>query len=277
VMAVQNGDPTPTSARWMRTDSRTAAPAVGLSPDQGAGGAEYLVVLEGHFVARLAKVPSGAQASTGTTLAFTLDPKTHEVRDWGVTDRSVDLPGLRPFRLTPIPAPTSPRVCSLLTQPEIERTLDTSVTHVSQLTKEDFKMPPPAGSAVCRYTTTRHASLTLELRPISWEAYRRTYLDRGPSYVVQKVHGIGRGARFTGCATLSVFLQDRALLLSLQHGTCRAVGALKTLAKIAEVRILDLNVPTSFSSGTQLPPQARITPAPGGGATESASQSAPPP
>jgi hypothetical protein len=96
VMAIQNGDPTPTSARWMRTDSRTAAPAVGLSPDQGTGGAEYLVVLEGHFVARLAKVPSGTQAPTGTTLAFTLDPKTHEVLDYGVTDRSVDLPGLLP-------------------------------------------------------------------------------------------------------------------------------------------------------------------------------------
>src|SRR3954452_3247395 len=128
VTAFQNDDATPTSARWMLTDSRTAAPAVGLSPDQATGGVEYLVVLEGNFVAQLAKVPSGAQAPTGTTLAFTLDPRSHEVVDYAVTNRSVHLPGLLPFRLMPVSAPSSPRVCSLLTAPEIARTLDTTVT-----------------------------------------------------------------------------------------------------------------------------------------------------
>src|SRR5207253_2044767 len=43
-MAFNNADPTPTSAKWVLTDSKTAAPAVGLSPDQVSGAAEYLVV-----------------------------------------------------------------------------------------------------------------------------------------------------------------------------------------------------------------------------------------
>ncbi|MFL5736323.1 MAG: hypothetical protein ACJ76P_03165 [Actinomycetota bacterium] len=252
-MALQNGDATPTSARWLRTDAKTAAPAVGLSPDQATGGVEFLVVLEGNFVGQLAKVPSGSQAPTGTRLAITLDPKTHQVLDYGVTNRSVELPGLLPFRLAPVPAPSSPRVCSLLTAAEVARALDTTVRNVSQLTKEDFMVPQRAGSAAGRYTTSRSTSLTLALSPISWEAYRRTYLSPGPSDVVEKVRGIGRGARFEGCNELSVFSGGHVLSLGLQRGACDAADELKSLARIALVRILDLNVPTSFTSSPQPP------------------------
>jgi hypothetical protein len=98
-MASQNQDPSPTSARWVLTDARTAAPAVGLTPDQTSGQAEYLVVLEGHFVGVGAKIPSGAEVPTGTTLVFTLNPADHQVLDWGVGDETVDVPGLVPFEL----------------------------------------------------------------------------------------------------------------------------------------------------------------------------------
>ncbi len=98
-MATDNDDPTPTSARWVLTDSRTAAPAVGLSADQGNGNAEYLVALEGTFVANLAPRPAGTDAPTGTTLVFTLDPVTHQVNDVGVSNQTIDIPGLAPFDL----------------------------------------------------------------------------------------------------------------------------------------------------------------------------------
>ncbi len=98
-MASNNRDPDPASARWLLTDQKTAATAVGLTADQVSGGPEYLVVLTGHFTAVLAKGPIGAPAPEGTTLVFTADPATHMILDWGVSNESVDIPGLRAFSL----------------------------------------------------------------------------------------------------------------------------------------------------------------------------------
>ena len=100
-MAKANEDPRPTSAYWVYTDGATIAPAVGLTPDQASAAKEYLVILHGSFTAVGAKVPSGDPVPTGTVLSFTLDPKTHEVLDWGVTDHAVDVAGLQSFSLTP--------------------------------------------------------------------------------------------------------------------------------------------------------------------------------
>ncbi len=99
-MAKNNDDPDPTSAWWVLTDEKTAAPAVGLTPDQVSGDPQYLVVLQGDFVALMASRPGGVDAPSGTTLVFTVDPATHQVMDWGVTNVAVDLPGLLPFELT---------------------------------------------------------------------------------------------------------------------------------------------------------------------------------
>ena len=101
-MAIRNKDPNPTSAYWLLADPATIAPVVGLSPDQSSGpGQEYLVVLHGSFTARGAKIPTGTAVPTGSVLTFTLDPKSHQVLDWGVGHQVVDIPGLRPFIFRP--------------------------------------------------------------------------------------------------------------------------------------------------------------------------------
>ncbi|MBI3648496.1 MAG: hypothetical protein HY240_07100 [Actinobacteria bacterium] len=105
--ASNNRDPNPTSARWVFTDSKTAAPALGLTADQANGEPEYLVVLTGDFTAILAKGPIGAPAPKGTTLVFTADPWTHMILDWGVSNKPVDVPGLRAFSLAPSPSTDS--------------------------------------------------------------------------------------------------------------------------------------------------------------------------
>ncbi len=106
-MVKNNGGVTPTSARWVLTDAKAAAPSVGLNPDEVDADPRYLVVLEGDFVALMASRPPGADAPKGTTLVFAADPATHQVTDWGVTNEPIDVPGLADFDLLgPSPAPT---------------------------------------------------------------------------------------------------------------------------------------------------------------------------
>lgn len=110
-IAAVNDDPNPTSAEWVLTSSKLIAPAVGLTPDQ-VSGREYLVVLHGQFTDTGAYTPPGVPAPTGTVVAFTLDPTTHQVQDFGVGNQTVDVPGLQPFTLAttnvPTPSPASP-------------------------------------------------------------------------------------------------------------------------------------------------------------------------
>jgi hypothetical protein len=106
-MVKNNGGVTPTSARWVLTDAKAAAPSVGLNPDEVDADPRYLVVLEGDFVALMASRPPEADAPRGTTLVFAADPATHQVTDWGVTNEPIDVPGLANFDLLgPSPEPT---------------------------------------------------------------------------------------------------------------------------------------------------------------------------
>ena len=98
-MASSNGDPTPTSSYWVFADSSSIAPVVGLT----ASGPfvvpkEYLVVLHGSFTSSGPR-PPGVPAPRGNVLAFTLDPKTHQVLDLSVGNQTVFLPGLTSFSL----------------------------------------------------------------------------------------------------------------------------------------------------------------------------------
>jgi hypothetical protein len=109
LVAISSKDPNPTFAEWVLADAKLIAPAVGLTPDQ-VSGTEYLVVLHGHFTDAGAKVPAGAPFPTGTLLVFTLDPATHQVKDFGISNTPVTVKGLQPFSLPVVdsPAPASP-------------------------------------------------------------------------------------------------------------------------------------------------------------------------
>jgi heat shock protein HslJ len=107
-IASANGDPDPTSAEWVLTDGRTAGTAVGLS-DGDSSIRRYVVMLHGEFIAYMASTPPGFDAPTGSFMRLAIDPETHQVTDWSVSDREVDVPGLQPFTL-PSPATTAPLV-----------------------------------------------------------------------------------------------------------------------------------------------------------------------
>lgn len=89
--AVNNGDASPTSAQWVLTTERAAAPLIGLTAATAADNApEYVVVMSGHFVGKNAFTPSGASAPRGTYIAFTVDPASHGIRDFGIAPRPLD-------------------------------------------------------------------------------------------------------------------------------------------------------------------------------------------
>jgi hypothetical protein len=91
-----SADPTSVSAGWVLTDARTAAPAVGLQ-DADAQAMRYVLVLQGSF--NIGQRAFGTAPITGSVLVISYDADTHEVTDWGVDDRPVDLPGLQPVSL----------------------------------------------------------------------------------------------------------------------------------------------------------------------------------
>jgi len=79
------GDASPTSAQWVLTTERAAAPLVGLTaataPDDAP---EYVVVMIGQFAEYMTFAPSGSSPSRGTCLTFTVDPSSHMIRDFGI-------------------------------------------------------------------------------------------------------------------------------------------------------------------------------------------------
>jgi len=107
-MAYENGDISPRSVEWVRTDANTIAPAVGLQSGDPSR-EEYLVVLRGDFTGYGAKVdgPAGGPLPTGTILIAAFDPKDRQVTDWSIGNGGPDVPGLQPFELPPPDAYTS--------------------------------------------------------------------------------------------------------------------------------------------------------------------------
>ena len=90
-MASNNEDTSPTSALWVLTTERAAAPLVGLTSATAPDNApEYVVVMIGHFVDNNAFMPSGASAPRGTCLTFTVDPSSHVIRDFGIVPHPLD-------------------------------------------------------------------------------------------------------------------------------------------------------------------------------------------
>jgi hypothetical protein len=109
--ATDNGDPSPTLAEFALTDQAAVAPAVGLTGGSGDK-PEYVVVLHGRFVAQGAKVPAGTAPPTGDILIFTVDPTSHAVIDFGLTDSQKDpdpdlsgVPSLERFEIAPVQGP----------------------------------------------------------------------------------------------------------------------------------------------------------------------------
>ncbi len=89
--AFNNGDASPTSAQWVLTTERAAAPLIGLTSATAPDNApEYVVVMIGQFVDNNAFMPSGASAPRGTCIAFTVDPSSHVIRDFGIAPRPLD-------------------------------------------------------------------------------------------------------------------------------------------------------------------------------------------
>jgi hypothetical protein len=74
------------------TTMADAAPSVGLqaasllNPTQHV----YLIVMTGHFVDAHAFIAPGQPAPSGTTITFTVDPKTQGIRDFGLSNASPD-------------------------------------------------------------------------------------------------------------------------------------------------------------------------------------------
>ncbi len=100
-VAGNSGDSSPTAAHYALTTEGDAAPAVGLvtSNLSDAGQARYLVVLTGNFTDVHARVPLGASDPKGTTIAFTVNPETHGIQDFGLSN-GVDtstVSGMAPF------------------------------------------------------------------------------------------------------------------------------------------------------------------------------------
>lgn len=86
-------DASPTAAEYALTTYGDAAPAVGLvaSNLSNATQAMYLVVLTGNFTwVNASRPPSVIAPPTGTTIAFTVNPRTHGIQDFGLSKGSVD-------------------------------------------------------------------------------------------------------------------------------------------------------------------------------------------
>ena len=94
-VARDDGDASPTSALWVLTTERAAAPLVGLTsataPDDAP---EYVVVMIGQFVDDMTFSPSGSSPSRGPCITFTVDPSSHMIRDIGIAPHALDTSSL---------------------------------------------------------------------------------------------------------------------------------------------------------------------------------------
>jgi hypothetical protein len=101
-MAAQMGDATPSAAQYVQT-SRGAAESLLSGNTVDTNSTVILVVLHGKFRDPYARMPKGAPAPTGTEINFTVNPITHVILDFGISNQPMNnlsiLGKLEPFTI----------------------------------------------------------------------------------------------------------------------------------------------------------------------------------
>ena len=88
--AAQMGDPTPTSAVWVKSRHQTAVAAT--MRDSVLGNQPvYVAVITGHFRDTAASYPAGGKAPTGTVATFVYDARTGLGTDFGLAKQRIAL------------------------------------------------------------------------------------------------------------------------------------------------------------------------------------------
>lgn len=88
-MATQMGDATPSKAQYVQT-SRGAAESLLSGNTVDTNSKVILVVLHGKFRDLSARMPKGAPAPTGTEINFTVNPITHAILDFGISNQPLN-------------------------------------------------------------------------------------------------------------------------------------------------------------------------------------------
>jgi len=100
-VARENGDASPAWITAVRTTHGRALTSAtpGDTEPAGTDAVVYLVTMQGHFVARLASVPPGAKAPTGSYLSIVINAGTFAAMDVGLSPR---FPAVAPASLGPV-------------------------------------------------------------------------------------------------------------------------------------------------------------------------------
>jgi hypothetical protein len=93
--AREAGDPHPTLIQHSE-GTRRAANLVDSGAVVAGNGRSYLIAERGRFVLRDASVPAGAKPPRGSVLTLVVAARSHQVTDFGVSDRYPDLARLGP-------------------------------------------------------------------------------------------------------------------------------------------------------------------------------------
>lgn len=88
-MAARMGDSTPSAVQYVHT-SRGAAESLLSGNTVDTNSPVILVVLHGKFRDPYARMPKGAAAPTGTEINFTVDPVTHAILDFGISNQPLN-------------------------------------------------------------------------------------------------------------------------------------------------------------------------------------------
>ncbi|MHB1954203.1 MAG: hypothetical protein ACYCOU_10700 [Sulfobacillus sp.] len=105
MMAARMGDAHPTSAMYVATTRVAAESLVAGATHFHANPNVYFVVLHGQFKDTYARIPPGTAIPTGTEIDFTIDPVTHTVLDFGISNQNPDLSRLGVPHGVPFGAP----------------------------------------------------------------------------------------------------------------------------------------------------------------------------
>ncbi len=105
MMAARMGDAQPTSAMYVATTRVAAESLVAGATHFHANPNVFFVVLHGQFKDTYARIPPGTAIPTGTEIDFTIDPVTHTVLDFGISNQNPDLSRLGVPHGVPFGAP----------------------------------------------------------------------------------------------------------------------------------------------------------------------------